>query len=208
MLTIIKITPFYLISLIKLNLILIYFILIICSCLPPYIILNLINFKIIISYSSINQSGWIIFLIFFKTILWWKYFIFYSFISLCLFNLIYYFKIFLYNNNFIYNYNQIYLSYIPLIFIFNIAGLPPFSFFYIKWYRIFFITYNSDYLIIFIILILRSLILFYIYTNIMISSIFFYKFKSKLHHFKFSINIFHTFIIYLTLFISSILFLI
>nr|AWN56155.1 NADH dehydrogenase subunit 2 [Cardiocondyla obscurior] len=207
LLTLIKIIPFYMISLIKLNLFMIYFIIIMCSFLPPYLMLNLTNFKMLLSYSSINQTGWMMFLIFFKIFIWLKYFIFYSFITLSLFNLIYYFKMFFHNNFLTYNYYQMYLNFLPLIFMFNMAGLPPFSFFIMKWYSIFLFSYSSNYLIILIMLMISSLIMLYIYTNMMISSIFFFQFKSKLYNIKFFTNHFYLLIIYGTLFMSLIIFL-
>nr|ADP01822.1 NADH dehydrogenase subunit 2 [Solenopsis invicta] len=207
LLTMMKIIPFYMISLIKLNLIMIYFIIFLCSILPPYLMLNLINFKVLLSYSSINQSGWMMFLIYFKIFIWFKYFMFYTLISLSLFNMIFYFKMFFHNNLLSYNYYQTYLNFLPLIFMFNMAGLPPFSFFLMKWYSIFLFSYSSNYLIILIMLMLSSLIMLYIYTNMMISSIFFFQFKSKLNNFKFFINNPKTTLIYMVLFMSSVLFL-
>nr|YP_004021076.1 NADH dehydrogenase subunit 2 [Solenopsis geminata]ADP01783.1 NADH dehydrogenase subunit 2 [Solenopsis geminata] len=207
LLTMMKIIPFYMISLIKLNLIIIYSIIFLCSILPPYLMLNLTNFKMLLSYSSINQSGWMMFLIYFKIFIWFKYFMFYTFISLSLFNLIYYSKMFFHNNFLPFNYHQTYLNFMPLIFMFNMAGLPPFSFFLMKWYSIFLFSYSSNQLIILIMLMLSSLIMLYIYTNMMISSVFFFQFKSKLHNFKFFINNTKSALIYSTLFISSILFL-
>lgn len=63
---------------------------------------------------------------------------------------------------------------------FAIAGLPPFTLFFIKWYRIFFSLINSNLFILLIILILRSLFILYIYTQIIIIFLFFFKFKSKI----------------------------
>jgi len=178
-----KIIPFYILSLIKINIIIIYFIIFICSIIPPIIILNLINFKILLSYSSINQSRWIILLIFLKNIIWFKYFIFYTIILLNLLLNIFLFKI-LFNLSYSL-YNQIKFNLIFIIFIFNLAGIPPYSFFYIKWFRIYISIYNSNLFIILIIIIIRSLFILYIYINIILNSIFFYKFNSKLIKFNY-----------------------
>jgi len=183
LLTLQKIIPFYIISLIKINIILIYFTLFICSILPPIIIINITNFKVLLSYSSINQSRWIILLIFLKNIIWLKYFIFYIIILSSLFLLLYYFKI-MYNLSYI-SINQIKFNLIFIIFIFNLAGIPPYSFFYIKWFRIYISIYNSNLFIILIIIIFRSLLMLYIYINIIINSIFFNKLNSKLIKFNF-----------------------
>lgn len=202
LLTLQKIIPFYIISLITLHPYLLYIIIIICSIIPPYIILNITNFKLLISYSSINQSRWIILLIYFKNIIWFKYFIFYSIISFRLFSIIHLSKITI---SFNYSKSQFKFNLLFIILIFNISGLPPFSFFYIKWFSIFIFLKSSNILIIFIIIILSSLIILYIYVNIIINSFFINKIKSKL--IKINIPIFNksTIIYFITLFFSSII---
>jgi len=205
LLTLQKITPFYILSLLKINIIFIYFSLIICSILPPIIIINLINFKILLSYSSINQSRWIILLIFLKNIIWLKYFIFYIIILLNIFLIIHYFKI---TFNRIYTTSrQIKFNLIFIILIFNLAGIPPYSLFYIKWLTIFISIYNSNIFIILIIIILSSLFILYIYINITINSLFLNKFNSKIIKFNISKSIIILFpkIILCRLFLSIIL---
>lgn len=189
-------------SLINLHPYLLYIIIIICSILPPYIILNITNFKLLISYSSINQSRWIILLIYIKNIIWFKYFIFYSIISFRLFFIIYLSKISI-SINYFKSYFKFNLLFIILIF--NIAGLPPFSFFYIKWFSIFIFFKSSNILIIFIIIMLSSLIILYIYINIIINSFFIYKIKSKIINFNLPIFNNSTLIYFITLFFSSII---
>jgi len=203
LLTLQKIIPFYIISLIKINIIFIYFSLFICSILPPIIINNLTNFKILLSYSSINQSRWIILLIFLKNIIWIKYFIFYIIILLNISLIIYYFKIIL---NLTYtSLNQNKFNLIFIIFIFNLAGIPPYSFFYIKWFRIYISIYNTNIFIILIIIIFRSLFILYIYINIIINSIFFHKFNSKLIKFNFTNTFKYSKLILFNLLLSLIL---
>lgn len=202
LLTLQKIIPFYIISLINLPLYLLYVIIIICSILPPYIILNIINFKLLISYSSINQSRWIILLIYLKNIIWFKYFIFYSIISFRLFSIMHLSKISISFNYFKSNFK---FNLLFIILIFNISGLPPFSFFYIKWFSIFIFLKSSNILIIFILIIIRSLIILYIYVNIIINSFFFNKIKSKLIKINFPIFNYHTLIYFIALLFSSII---
>lgn len=185
LITIQKLTPFYILSLIKIHSFYLYLILIICSILPPYIISNLTNLKILLTYSSINQSGWIFILIYFKNIIWIKYFSFYSLILIRLRYFIYNFKIYKNLNNF-YKLN---FNIITLLFIFNVAGLPPFTLFYLKWYSIFIFLINSNILILLILLIVRSLIILYIYSNIITNSLFLFKIKSKLLNYSFNHNI-------------------
>lgn len=189
-------------SLINLPIYLLYLIIIICSILPPYIILNITNFKLLISYSSINQSRWIIILIYLKNIIWFKYFIFYSIISFRLFSIINLSKISISINYFKSHYK---FNLLFIILIFNISGLPPFSFFYIKWFSIFIFLKSSNILIIFIIIILNSLIILYIYVNIIINSFFINKIKSKLININLPTFNSSTLIYFITLFFSSII---
>lgn len=202
LLTLQKIIPFYILSLTILHPYILYFIIIVCSILPPYIIINLINFKILISYSSINQSRWIILLIYIKNIIWFKYFIFYSIISLRLFSIIHITKITISSNYFKSHFK---FNLLFIIFIFNISGLPPFSFFYIKWFRIFIFLKSSNILIILLLIILSSLIILYIYVNIIINSFFINKLKSKLINFNLTFINKFALISFFTLFFSSVI---
>lgn len=162
-LTIQKIIPFYMFSLTHIENYIIILILILCSIIPPIIILNLINLKSLLTYSSINQSSWLMLLIFLKNSLWLSYFLTYSFIYIILF---YTLSLYKYNLNHINLYNNNF-KIIILIFILNIAGLPPFSFFTFKWFRIFLSINNTiNLFFILILIILRSFIILYLYINI------------------------------------------
>lgn len=143
-----------------------------------------------------------ILLIYIKNIIWFKYFIFYSSISLSLFISIYLSKI---NMSFNYFKSHFKFNLLFIILIFNISGLPPFSFFYIKWFSIFIFLKSSNILIILIIIILRSLIILYIYTNIIINSFFIYKIKTKLININLTIFNKLSLIYFFTLFSSFII---
>lgn len=175
-----KLTPFYIFSLIRTNLIIIHIILLICAIIPPFIIIKSNNFKILLSYSSINQSRWIILLIYIKNIIWLTYFIIYSIILLCIFLIIHTNKL---SKSFTYFFIPK-LNILNIIYILNLARMPPFSFFIIKWYRIFFIIINTNLYIIIILIIISSLIILYLYTLILIKSIFFYSLQSKIIKFN------------------------
>lgn len=140
-----------------------------------------------------------ILLIYLKNIIWFKYFIFYSIISLRLFLIIYLSKISISLNYFKSNFK---FNLLFIILIFNISGLPPFSFFYIKWFSIFIFLKSSNILIIFIIIILSSLIILYIYVNIIINSFFINKIRSKLINFNQSIFNFYSLLYFIALFFS------
>lgn len=198
LLTIQKIIPFYIISLITIPTFFFYVILILCAIIPPYIILNINNFKILLSYSSINQTRWIIILITLKPIIWLQYFLFYRTILFFIIFFIEYLKIKK-------NYRNISLQNINIIiilFILNLARMPPFSFFYIKWFRIFYLILNSQIILIIIIIIIRSFIILYIYINIITNLLFMFKTKSKIkypNYYKYSNNNIFFYIIQLTL---------
>lgn len=173
-----KITPFYIFSLIEIKILILYLIILSSSYFSVIKIINLLNFKILLTYSSINQTRWILLLIFFKNLFWLIYIIIYRIILFIISIFITYFKFtFNFNFNFFYNIN---FNFICLILLFNIARIPPLTFFLIKWFRIFIILFNSNLLFIFILIIINSFILIYIYINIISSIIFFISFKSKL----------------------------
>lgn len=173
----------YILSLLEINPLILYFLILSSSYVSTFKIIINLNFKIILSYSSINQTRWILLLITFKNILWLLYFIIYSLILLII-NLVFQFLKLSYN--FFYNppsTNNLQLIYSLLFF--NIAGLPPISFFFIKWFRVFTFIFNSPNRIFLIIVILiNSFILIYTYINIIIILIFFYSTKSKLFFIK------------------------
>jgi len=162
-----KIIPFIIISLIINNIIIITIIIILRIIIPPFIIFKINNLKKLISYSSL----WLSYLIIYRlTLIIFVYII--SFYS---------------SSNFS---SWINLStpnkLIILSIIINISGLPPFTFFLVKWYRIFiFITSINSYIIILTIL-FRSFSIIYIYINILIKICLPYLLYSKIY--KFSIN--------------------
>lgn len=191
-----KIIPFYITSLIENNLSILLFIILLSSFIPITKIINLFNFKILLTYSSINQSRWILFLIFFKNLFW---LIYISIYTLILFIISIYFNYFKFSFNFYINFlNKLNFNFLSIFLIFNLARIPPLSFFIIKWFSIYIFILNSNILFIFILIIFNSFILIYIYINIIYLNIFFYSFKSKLNYLSNNIIIYKN--IYLILF--------
>lgn len=170
------------------------FIIISSSILPPILIFNITRFKKILTYSSINQNRWILLLISIKILMWLLYLVIYIIISSIIFYLINLNKI-------TYIYSSKNLNVLILIIILNIAGMPPFSFFLFKWFRIFLINYNRDIIILPILIILRSFLIFYIYINIIYLHIFFYGPKLKISNSQFYTHSYK--IIYIILFLLS-----
>lgn len=168
-LTIQKIVPFYLFYIINFNWKLLIFIILITSRYPPLILFNQNNdFIKIIVFSSFNQSGWLLIINKLNFSIWLIYFYIYSIITLILILIIQKitksssFKI-----KYIQNSNLFFL-----LNILNIAGLPPFSFFILKWLRITIFLKLSIFHFIYIILIIRSFLITYIYINIFINNIY------------------------------------
>nr|YP_009253051.1 NADH dehydrogenase subunit 2 [Vollenhovia emeryi]ANA91976.1 NADH dehydrogenase subunit 2 [Vollenhovia emeryi] len=206
LITMLKVTPFYMISLMNMPLMLLYMILILCASIPPFLMLNINNLKILLTYSSINQTGWMLMLIWLKNLLWMTYFFYYSMILLSLTYSIHNFKIYMNFNNF----NNMNFKMILLILMFNLASMPPFSFFLLKWYSIFYLLYNSNFFMILILLMFSSLIMLYIYTKMMINSLFLFMLTTKIKSIKYYPlkNMPLSMLLYLSIFASSALFLI
>lgn len=140
-------------------------------------------------------------MIFLKNSIWFSYFLTYSFIYIILF---YTLSLYKYNLNYINLYNNNF-KIIILIFILNIARLPPFSFFTLKWFRIFLSINNSiNLFFILIIIIFRSFIILYLYINISYLRIFLFTNKSKILHIN--LNFFNFSKIILFLFIITFIF--
>nr|YP_010872966.1 NADH dehydrogenase subunit 2 [Pheidole flavigaster]WGV34152.1 NADH dehydrogenase subunit 2 [Pheidole flavigaster] len=205
LLTFQKIIPFYLFSMIAIPYLILFLVIISCSILPPYMMLNMTNFKMLMSYSSLNQTSWMILLIYMKNIIWLKYFLFYSMIIFSLFTIMHYHKMIM-----SYNYSKSYFKFniLLIILMFNISGLPPFSFFFIKWFSMFIFMKSSNMLIILMMMMLSSLAMLFIYVNMMITLFFINKLKSKLISFTYPIPNWLTLIYFTSLFLSSLIFII
>nr|YP_010872953.1 NADH dehydrogenase subunit 2 [Pheidole flaveria]WGV34139.1 NADH dehydrogenase subunit 2 [Pheidole flaveria] len=202
LLTFQKIAPFYLMSLTTLHLYILYSLIIMCAILPPYMMLNLINFKMLMSYSSINQTSWMILLIYMKNIIWFKYFLYYSVIIFSLFFVMLYSKMIMSSN---YSKSQFKFNILFIILMFNISGLPPFSFFYLKWFSMFIFLKSSNMLFIFMMMMISSLMMLYIYTNMMINLFFINTSKSKLIILNLPVSNWSPVIYFMALFSSSII---
>lgn len=171
-----KIIPFYILTQIKLRPFFLYLSISLCAIIPPFIILNLTNLKSLFAYSSINQTGWILILIYIKDIVWIKYFFFYTIILICIIILIEYQKIF---SNSSHKKSKEKDNWLVLLSIFNLGGLPPFAFFYFKWLTISIFLINTPFPLFTIILLFSSLIILYIYSTMIIKSSINHKFNSK-----------------------------
>nr|YP_009521633.1 NADH dehydrogenase subunit 2 [Anoplolepis gracilipes]AXP85354.1 NADH dehydrogenase subunit 2 [Anoplolepis gracilipes] len=211
-LTIQKIIPLYMISLINLPISLLYFMILMSTFVSTFKMINSMNFKILLSFSSINQTGWMLILIYFKTLFWFSYMMFYTLILLIIIMIFTYFKMsfsFSLNNNF----SSMNFNLICLLLIFNLASIPPLTFFIFKWTTIYIFLLNSNLYFIFILMIFNSFILIYVYINLMNLMMYFYSIKIKLFNspmyvFKFSYSYSFIFFMILSLIFSLIMILI
>lgn len=132
--------------------------------------INQNNLKKIILFSSISHSSWILALIRFNEYAWWNYFLIYSLNLIPLIFIFSFFKIQLINQiNFIKRLKI--FKFITFINFFSLAGIPPFSGFFIKIISITFLFYNNINYWVIISLIISSLVSLYFYIFIMYSSI-------------------------------------
>nr|YP_010596860.1 NADH dehydrogenase subunit 2 [Formica candida]WAK85248.1 NADH dehydrogenase subunit 2 [Formica candida]WLN31356.1 NADH dehydrogenase subunit 2 [Formica candida] len=178
LLTIQKIIPFYMLSIIEVNIMFMYFMILSSSFMSTFKMINLLNFKMLLTYSSINQTSWMLLLIFLKNLFWLIYMFIYSLILLIICIFFYYFK--MSSNFFFNNFSSLNLNLICLMLSFNLASIPPLSFFFMKWMSIFIFILNSNLHLIFILMMINSFILIYIYINLMNLTMFLFMFKSKL----------------------------
>nr|YP_009489582.1 NADH dehydrogenase subunit 2 [Losaria neptunus]SPP23485.1 NADH dehydrogenase subunit 2 [Losaria neptunus] len=146
--------------------------------------LNQTSLRKILTFSSINNLGWMLMSLMISNNLWLMYFLFYSFfisIVCYMFNM---FNMFFINQLFIINMNFS-MKFSLLLIFFSLSGLPPFLGFFPKWIIINFFMNNNLMLICFI-FILMSLVMMFIYIRIIYSSIMFNYLKMK--WFKFYIK--------------------
>nr|YP_009905738.1 NADH dehydrogenase subunit 2 [Nylanderia flavipes]QGW36354.1 NADH dehydrogenase subunit 2 [Nylanderia flavipes] len=172
-----KIIPFYMFSLIEINLQIFLFMILLSSYIPIFKMINLLNFKILLTYSSINQSSWMLLLIFFKNLFWLIYMFIYSIILMII---SFYFNYFKFSFNFyIYFFNKMNFNFLSIFLMFNLASIPPLSFFLMKWFSIYIFMFNSKMFLIFILMMINSFILIYIYLNLLSLMMFFFTMKIK-----------------------------
>lgn len=139
--------------------------------------LNQTSLRKLIAFSSINNLGWIIISISIRETLWIFYFSLYSFIIRIICFFFYILNMFFINQLFINNINFIIKINILINFL-SLGGLPPFIGFFPKWIIINFLINNNIYLITFIFIIIRLIILFF-YIRIRYSAIIFNYIKNK-----------------------------
>nr|YP_008081527.1 NADH dehydrogenase subunit 2 [Erynnis montanus]AGJ72726.1 NADH dehydrogenase subunit 2 [Erynnis montanus] len=139
--------------------------------------INQTSLRKLLSFSSINNLGWMMSSILISESLWMLYFLMYSFLISIMCFLFYIFNIYFINQLFIFNMNFL-LKFFILINFLSLGGLPPFLGFFPKWIIINFLMMNNFIFISFI-FIMMSLITLFFYIRIIYSCIMFNYLKLK-----------------------------
>nr|YP_010160633.1 NADH dehydrogenase subunit 2 [Sesia siningensis]QRH18141.1 NADH dehydrogenase subunit 2 [Sesia siningensis] len=171
-----KITPIILLSY-YFNYNLLMFILIMNVIIGAVGGINQTSIRKLMTFSSINNLGWMISSIMISENLWMFYFFMYSIMISTLCFLFYLFNLFFFNQMFMFNVNYIIKIYFLVNFL-SLGGLPPFIGFFPKWIIINFLMMNNMFIITFIFT-LSSLIMLYFYIRILYSSFLFNYLKIK-----------------------------
>nr|YP_010947267.1 NADH dehydrogenase subunit 2 [Oberthueria falcigera]WGO62281.1 NADH dehydrogenase subunit 2 [Oberthueria falcigera] len=139
--------------------------------------LNQTSLRKLMTFSSINNLGWMIFSIMISENLWLFYFIMYTTLISIMFFLFYIMNMFFINQLFINNINFMIKMNLLINFL-SLGGLPPFLGFLPKWIIINFLMINKLYMLT-LIFILTSLIIIFFYIRIIYSCFMFNYFKMK-----------------------------
>jgi len=151
--------------------------------------LNQTSLRKLLAFSSINNLGWILSSIIISENLWIFYFIFYRFLNRIICFLFFILNVYFINQLFIINLNNIIKLSLIINFL-SLGGLPPFIGFFPKWIVINFILKNKFFILTFIFIIIRLIILLY-YIRIIYSSLIFNYLKLKWFKIKIKNNSFY-----------------
>nr|DAC76831.1 TPA_asm: NADH dehydrogenase subunit 2 [Pseudomyrmex particeps] len=176
MLTIQKIIPLIMFNLLNMNKSVFMFILVMTMMVPPLTMINMKSMKMMITYSSINQTGWMVALIFINHQFWFLYLMIYTSIMLMISSIMKFTEISF--KFFMYSFKK--FNFMFTIMMMNLSSMPPFSFFMFKWFSTFAILISSNLKMMIIMLLINSLLLTFIYIKMMLWSLFINKFESKM----------------------------
>nr|YP_010174481.1 NADH dehydrogenase subunit 2 [Baeotus beotus]QSJ55233.1 NADH dehydrogenase subunit 2 [Baeotus beotus] len=171
-----KITPMILLSY-YMNINFLMFIMILNVLIGTMGSFNQTSLRKLLTFSSINNLGWMLSSLMISENLWLMYFLFYSFfisIMCFLFNMT---NIFYINQLFNFNWNFS-INFSIMINFLSLGGLPPFLGFFPKWMIINYFLLNNLFIIAFIFT-MSSLIMLFVYIRIIYSSFMFYSIKLK-----------------------------
>nr|YP_009050375.1 NADH dehydrogenase subunit 2 [Carterocephalus silvicola]AIC09074.1 NADH dehydrogenase subunit 2 [Carterocephalus silvicola] len=139
--------------------------------------INQTSLRKLMSFSSINNLGWMMASIMISENLWILYFFMYSFLISIMCFMFYILNVYFINQLFMFNINFL-IKFLILINFLSLGGLPPFLGFFPKWMIINFLISQNMYIITFI-FIMMSLITLFFYIRIIYSCILFNYLKLK-----------------------------
>nr|YP_009253529.1 NADH dehydrogenase subunit 2 [Pyrgus maculatus]AKJ83286.1 NADH dehydrogenase subunit 2 [Pyrgus maculatus] len=139
--------------------------------------INQTSLRKLLSFSSINNLGWMMASILISESLWLLYFFMYSFLISIMCFTFYTMNIYFINQLFIFNMNLMLKFFIFINFL-SLGGLPPFLGFFPKWIIINFMMMNKFYFMTFIFIMMSLITLFY-YIRIIYSCMLFNYLKLK-----------------------------
>ena len=123
--------------------------------------LNQISLRKLIAFSSINHLGWILIAIINNELLWFFYFLLYSFLSISIILLFNNFKIFYFNQIFNFSLINPIIKFFIFLNLLSLGGLPPFLGFLPKWLVIQNLVTINHYFLLFLIVCFSLITLFY-----------------------------------------------
>nr|AEW48066.1 NADH dehydrogenase subunit 2 [Stegana kanmiyai] len=131
--------------------------------------LNQSSMRKLMAFSSINHLGWMLMALNSNEVIWFIYFLLYSFLSLTLTFMFNNFKIFHFNQMFSLFFNSKILKFILLMNFLSLGGLPPFLGFLPKWLVIQQLSIENQYFML-MILVMSTLITLFFYLRICYSA--------------------------------------
>nr|WIL79913.1 NADH dehydrogenase subunit 2 [Pieleus irregularis] len=131
---------------------------------------NQTSLRKILAFSSINHIGWMIGAILYSKLIWLIYFLIYFLISINIVFIFSKFKMFFISQLIMIFNESTMLKIFFLMNFFSLGGIPPFLGFFSKWMVIYLLISNNNILLTFI-MILFTLLTFYFYLRLMISSL-------------------------------------
>nr|AEW48054.1 NADH dehydrogenase subunit 2 [Pseudostegana angustifasciata] len=131
--------------------------------------INQTSLRKLMAFSSINHLGWMLMSFDTSEMAWMIYFLFYSFLSITIIFMFNIFKMFHFNQMFSKFFNSKIMKFLLFMNFLSLGGLPPFLGFLPKWLVIQQLSMNSNFFMLFI-MILSSLITLFFYLRICYSA--------------------------------------
>nr|QBF00265.1 NADH dehydrogenase subunit 2 [Stegana latipenis] len=148
---------------------------------------NQSSLRKLMSFSSINHLGWLLMALSINEVIWFIYFLVYSFLSFVLIFMFNNFKIFYFNQMFSLLFQSKVLKFCLFLNFLSLAGLPPFLGFLPKWIVIQQLSLNNQYFML-MILLMTTLITLFFYLRICYSAFMLNYFENNWNNMKIFLN--------------------